>query len=159
MRHESAVAGRSCSSGRIGAATATVAPVTARDDLPKIDVSITTVKTGERARVVAVDGELDLYSAPQLSAELEALAADAAEVVLDLSAVSFVDSTALGAILLSARHLRDAGGRLALVAANDSTRKLLSLVGVDRVVPVYDTAEHALEHLVGSLVLRKLESE
>jgi anti-sigma B factor antagonist len=109
--------------------------------------------------VVTVSGELDLYSAPQLSAELEAHAASASEVVLDLAGVSFMDSTALGAVLAAARRIRDAGGRLSLVAPVAETRKLLELVGVDRVLPVYETADGALEHLVGSVVLRKLAAE
>jgi len=130
-----------------------------REELPKIDVSVTKVRTGDRAYLVSVDGELDLYSAPQLQAELEALAPDATDVVLDLTEVGFIDSTALGTTLASGGRLRDAGGRLALVAATPATRKLLGVVGVDRVVPVYDTSDAALEHLVGSVVLRKLEQD
>jgi anti-sigma B factor antagonist len=130
-----------------------------REELPKIDVSVTAVRTGDRAYLVAVDGELDLYSAPQLQAELDALAPDATDVVLDLTEVGFIDSTALGTILASGRRLRDAGGRLALVAATPATRKLLGVVGVDRVLPVYDSSDSALEHLVGSVVLRKLEQD
>ena len=128
-------------------------------ETPQIETTIATMKAGDSAYVVTVDGELDLYSTPRLTAELGALTADAPEVVLDLTAVTFMDSTALGAILASARLLRAAGGRLSLVASGASTRKLLALVGVDRVLAVYETAERALEHLVGSVVLRKLEAE
>ncbi|MGZ4353527.1 MAG: STAS domain-containing protein [Gaiellaceae bacterium] len=128
-------------------------------ETPQIETTIATMKAGDSAYVVTVGGELDLYSSPRLAAELGALTADAAEVVLDLTAVTFMDSTALGAILASARLLRDAGGRLSLVASGASTRKLLALVGVDRVLPVYETAERALEHLVGAVVLRRLEAE
>lgn len=128
-------------------------------ETPQIETTLATMKAGDSAYVVTVGGELDLYSTPRLTAELGALAADAPEVVLDLTAVTFMDSTALGAILASARLLRDGGGRLSLVATGTSTRKLLALVGVDRVLPVYETAERALEHLVGSVVLRKLEAE
>ncbi len=127
------------------------------DDLTELELSITTLRTGDHAYTVSVEGELDLYSAPQLRAELEALAIEPAEVVLDLGGVTFVDSTALGAILASARILREAGGGLALAAADDGTRKLLALVGVDRVLPVYETSEQAVEHLVGSVLLRRLE--
>ena len=56
--------------------------------------------------------------------------------MLDLSGVTFLDSTALGAILIAARRLREEQGGLAIVTAEASTKKLLSLVGVDRVVPV-----------------------
>jgi anti-anti-sigma factor len=128
-------------------------------ETPQIETTVATMKAGESAYVVTVGGELDLYSTPRLTAELGAVTADAAEVVLDLTEVTFMDSTALGAILASARLLRDAGGRLSLVAADASTRRLLGLVGVDRVLPVYETAERALEHLVGSVVLRRLEAE
>jgi anti-anti-sigma factor len=126
-------------------------------DLPQLDAAITTLKAGANAYVVSVAGELDLYSTPQLVAELEALAPDGPELVLDLEGVSFIDSTGLGAILLNLRRLRAAGGDMAIVCANETTSKLLGLVGLDRVVPVFETSAPALEHLVGSVVLRKLQ--
>jgi anti-sigma B factor antagonist len=129
------------------------------EDLSDLDVSITTVKTGERAYVITVAGELDLYTTPRLVAELEAVAPDGPEVVLDLDGVTFIDSTGLGTILLGVRKLRDAGGGLAIVCANESTGKLLGMVGIDRVAPVFATTDRAFEHLVGSVVLRELESE
>jgi anti-sigma B factor antagonist len=129
------------------------------DDLPQLDAAITTTKVGENAYVVATRGELDLYSTPQLVAQLDAVVADGPEVVLDLTEVGFMDSTALGAILLAARRLRAAGGALSLVSASPATTKLIEMVGIDRVVPVHETAERALEHLVGSVVLRRLEQQ
>jgi anti-sigma B factor antagonist len=127
------------------------------EGLPQLDASVTTAKVGENAYVLALSGELDLYSTPLLVAELEALAPDGADVVLDLSEVSFIDSTALGAILLGGRRLHESGGGMALVSSNPTTTRLLTIVGIDRVVPVYETTERALEHLVGSVLLRKLE--
>jgi anti-sigma B factor antagonist len=131
--------------------------VGAPEELPQLDAAITTVKAGDRAYVVTVAGELDLYTTPRLVAELDAVAPDGPEVVLDLDAVTFIDSTGLGAILLCVRRLREADGGMALVCGQASTKKLLTMVGVDRVVPVFETSDRALEHLVGSVVLRKLE--
>jgi anti-anti-sigma factor len=128
------------------------------EDLPQLDATVTTTKVGEDAYILALQGEFDLYSTPRLVAELEALAPDGAEVVLDLTDVTFIDSTALGSILLGARKLREAGGGIALVSPAAATTKLLTMVGIDRVVPVYETNERALEYLVGSVVLRKLEN-
>jgi anti-anti-sigma factor len=113
-------------------------------DLPQVDPCFTTRTTADGRHVIAVAGELDLYTTPQLVAELEALTTAGPEIVLDLNEVSFVDSTALGAILLASRRLRQAGGELALACANPSTMKLLTMVGVDRVVRVYETADAAL---------------
>jgi anti-sigma B factor antagonist len=126
-------------------------------DLPQLDATVTTTKVGENAYVLALQGEHDLYSTPRLVAELEALAPDGPEVVLDLTDVTFIDSTALGSILVGARKLRQAEGGIAIVSPGATTTKLLSMVGIDRVVPVFDTNERALEYLVGSVVLRKLQ--
>jgi anti-sigma B factor antagonist len=111
-----------------------------RGELPQVDAAISTVQAGADAYVVSVSGELDLYSTPPLVAELEALAPAAPGVVLDLDAVSFIDSTGLGAILLSIRRLREAGGNMVIVCSNESTRRLLTLVGLDRVAPIFDTS-------------------
>ena len=118
---------------------------------------VSTHAVGESAYVVSVEGDLDLYSSPLLLAELEALVSDAPDVVLDLSGSGFVDSTALGVIVGAGRRLREAGGRLALVCPVAEVRSTVELVGVDRVVPVYDDVERALEHLVGAAILRKLD--
>jgi anti-sigma B factor antagonist len=131
--------------------------VSTAGESPQLDASVTTAKLGDNAYTLTLKGELDLYSTPLLVAELEALTPDGPDVVLDLAAVTFLDSTALGAILLGVRRLRQAGGDMALVSSNPETTRLLSIVGVDRVVPVYETAERALEQLVGSAVPRKPE--
>ena len=127
------------------------------EELPELDASVSTTKVGENAYVLALSGELDLYSTPRLVAELEALAPDGADVVLDLTEVTFIDSTALGAILIGARRLTQAGGGLVLAGPTPATTRLLGVVGIDRVVPLFETSERALEHLVGSVLLRKLE--
>jgi anti-sigma B factor antagonist len=129
----------------------------ANSELPRVDAAITRVSAGDNAFVISVEGELDLYSTPQLTAELEALVPDGPHVVLDLTAVSFLDSTAIGSILGASRRLRESGGDLAVVCPGEPTRRLLTLVGVDRVVPLYESTDRALEHLVGTVVLRKLE--
>lgn len=126
-------------------------------DLPQVDPCFTTRTTADGRHVIAVAGELDLYTTPQLVAELEALTTAGPEIVLDLNEVSFVDSTALGAILLGGRRLQASGGGMGLVSSNPTTTRLLTIVGIDRVVPIYETTERALEHLVGSVLLRKLE--
>jgi anti-sigma B factor antagonist len=113
-------------------------------ELPQVDTTVATEKVGD-AYVIAVAGELDLYSTPLLVAELDPLIAEGPEVVLDLTGVSFVDSTALGAMLLGARRLKQMNGRLALVTPDPSTTKLLTMVGVDRVVPIFATTDAALQ--------------
>jgi anti-sigma B factor antagonist len=62
--------------------------------------------------LLVISGELDLASAPQLAATLDDLAAAGSVVQLDLSGVSFIDSTGLGAVVRAARAARTNGWRL-----------------------------------------------
>ena len=66
-----------------------------------------TRSTDDPGVVLALAGELDVFSAPELAEQLDALAADACpRVLLDLSRLSFVDSSGVS-VLVKARHEAD----------------------------------------------------
>ena len=89
--------------------------------------------------VLSVTGELDMHCSPALQERLETLATgDAPKVALDLSAVPFMDSSSLGMLVANLKRLRERGGELALVGVTGSPQKVLSITGVDRVIPVYN---------------------
>jgi anti-sigma B factor antagonist len=79
--------------------------------------------------VVAVSGELDGHSAPQLEAVLADLDAGT-ELRIDVRGVDFVDSTGLRTLLLAQQRCEDAGGRLVLVGPSSALRRLLELTGL-----------------------------
>jgi anti-sigma B factor antagonist len=96
------------------------------------------------ALVVALAGELDLYNAPAVrKALLEAAARRPRRLVVDLGEVTFLDSTALGALVEARRALgnRDA---FALAAPGLEARRALEVSGLDRHFSVHDTVESAL---------------
>jgi anti-anti-sigma factor len=94
------------------------------------DLMLATDRRGNRA-VVTVQGELDAYSAPSLEEEAARLLADdVSDLVLDLSATMFLDSSGLRAILTAQRRLADSGGRLALRAPSEPVRRLLDITGL-----------------------------
>ncbi|MEA2246346.1 MAG: anti-sigma factor antagonist [Solirubrobacteraceae bacterium] len=82
--------------------------------------------------VIAPVGELDLHTVRALTPQLdEAVAADYPQVILDLSAVTLVDSTALGAIMQAEHRFRGQGRTLSVVAPNGSAAAvLLELTGL-----------------------------
>jgi anti-sigma B factor antagonist len=89
--------------------------------------------------VLSVAGELDMHTSPALQERLEALSlGDAPKVAVDLSAVPFMDSSSLGMLVANLKRLRERGGELALVGVAGSPQKVLSITGIDRVIPVYD---------------------
>lgn len=95
--------------------------------------------------VVAVRGEIDVATAPALRDHLVAHEAAATPVVvIDLTAVSFVDSTALGVLVGSYRRLRDGGGSLRLVVAEPRILKVFEITDLIRVIPIFGTVDEAL---------------
>jgi anti-anti-sigma factor len=97
--------------------------------------------------IIAPEGELDLHAARALGPELnEAAGADYDHLILDLSSVSLVDSTALGAILQAQHRFDRQGRRLSLVVPNGSAAAvLLDLSGLRGRFSVYSSRDAARE--------------
>ena len=95
--------------------------------------------------VIAVQGEIDVATAPQLRERLLMLAdRDHTVVVVDLRDVSFVDSTALGVLVSGAKRLRNKGGDLRLVVTEPHIAKVLAITGLTEVFRVCTTTDEAV---------------
>lgn len=110
-----------------------------------MDLHLASSKEGD-ATVVAVRGELDALSAPQLDAQLaQAMAEQPAYVAVDLTDVSFIDSTGLGVIIKSLRHMREHGGDLGVVVASPRVAKVFAVTGMDQVMASAETLPALLQ--------------
>ena len=97
------------------------------------------------ARIVRLGGELDLYNAQSVrQALLDACANGPNRVVVDLSEVEFIDSTALG-ILIEARTGLANRSAFILAAPRVVTRRALEIAGLDRYFTVHETVPDALK--------------
>ncbi|MCY1138295.1 STAS domain-containing protein [Actinoplanes sp. Pm04-4] len=105
---------------------------------------LVSARPGRGCTVVGVRGDLDMATSPRLQNSLQELI-DAGDrrVVVDLAGVGFMDSSALGALVVTYKALREAGGRLALAAAGPGVRYVLSITSVDQVIELYDSVEAA----------------
>jgi anti-sigma B factor antagonist len=97
------------------------------------------VRTEAPWTVLDVAGELDLSTAPQLRKQVILMADEGARrVALDFTRVDFIDSSGLGAIVASLKHLRELGGELALIAPEGSSlSKLVALTGLGGSFSIY----------------------
>lgn len=96
------------------------------------------------AVVVRLAGELDLSNAPTVREALAgALGRGSPRLVVDLSDVTFIDSTALG-VLVEARRKLPNRDDFALAAPGLEARRALEVSGLDRVFAVHETVEDAL---------------
>jgi anti-sigma B factor antagonist len=106
---------------------------------------IKTEQPSERSFVIALSGEVDLYTAPQLKQELIRVIETGTEnVVVDLSGTTFIDSTTLGVLVSGLKRLRPRGGQLLLVITDRNIAKLFEITGLDRVFPIHGTVADAL---------------
>lgn len=84
-------------------------------------------------------GEIDLYTAPTLQAELmAALGASPASLIVDMSGVEFCDSTGINVLLAAHRHARERGGELQLARPGTATRRVLQVTGLESVFTVIE---------------------
>jgi anti-sigma B factor antagonist len=98
------------------------------------------------AVVLAVSGEVDMLSAPQLAEAINtALAAKPAALIVDLSKVEFLASAGMS-VLVSAQA-DSAPTRFAVVAHGAATSRPIKLMGIDRVFPLYSTLDSALSNV------------
>lgn len=82
-------------------------------------------------------GDLDLETAPLLLAEVERrLAAGESDVVIDLTGLTFVDSTGLGTLVGCWRRAQKAGATLALANPNPDVWMTLEITGLNKVLPL-----------------------
>jgi anti-anti-sigma factor len=97
--------------------------------------------------VVSVQGELDVTSSQRFDDCLSEAAADSDQVILDMSEVDFMDTTALAVIVAHWRRAADEGGRFLLAGARYRYTKALWITGLADRLPMYDTVEDALAAL------------
>jgi anti-sigma B factor antagonist len=96
------------------------------------------------ACVVRLGGELDLYNANEVRQALKTAFADSpSRVVVDLSEVEFLDSTALG-VLIEARTMLENRRAFILASPGLETRRALKISGLDRHFSVHDSVPEAL---------------
>ena len=101
--------------------------------------------------IVKAEGEVDAFVAPDLeSAFGEAAGSTAGAVVVDLERVSFLDSTALGAIVRAVRELGEVGTAARVVLPRGSARRIFEITTLDRVLPSAASTSAALEDLDAS---------
>jgi anti-anti-sigma factor len=97
--------------------------------------SIDTIYYDEAPRL-AVSGELDMATAPQLAAAIASDERQGAPPVLDLSRLAFMDVAGMRVLLDAARRAKRSGGALVVFNPQPSIRRLFALTAVDRTLQI-----------------------
>jgi anti-sigma B factor antagonist len=111
----------------------------------KLDASEVRYYASGEVAVIQAPASFDVYSAPVVRDLTIRLQRDgAAGIVIDLSAVAFMDATSLGVILGAQLRLRRAGRWLAVAAASHPAARMLRITGLTRRVPVHPAVADAI---------------
>ena len=104
---------------------------------------------GAEVPVVTVQGEIDLHTCPHLRDTLEGLTdAGAADIVVDMAGVEFIDTAGLGVLVGAVKMAREnGGGGLCLVQVAPSVRRALEITSLIRIFRLHHSVEVALAEI------------
>ena len=98
--------------------------------------------------VVVATGEIDLCTSPRLRDTLAGATDSADRVVVDMTAVTFLDSTGIGVLMGALRqHHHRQRGTLCLVGPSGTVRRVLEITHLTKVFPIYPSVEEAVRAL------------
>lgn len=98
----------------------------------------------DQTSVIELAGEVDVYTAPDLKGQIiNLLDNNITKVIVDLTDVDYLDSTALGVLIGGLKRLREREGSLDLVCPNPRIRRIFEITGLDKIFDIHQTPEEA----------------
>jgi anti-anti-sigma factor len=113
----------------------------------KIDKSL-----HEDYAVLTLKGEFDTFYCPILMEEVDSLVERGVHnIILNMRLVKFINSTALGAIIRAHKRCKAEGGELVVDRPSSFVRDIVGKLGIDQVVPMFDSEDEATKHIIKAL--------
>jgi anti-sigma B factor antagonist len=111
-----------------------------------IEFGIEDRRVAADTHVVAVTGEIDLFTAPEFKARMGQPIEDGVDrVIVDLSGTTFIDSSSLGVLIGAHRRLKQRNGSLVVVCDNETIVKTFKITGLDGVFTLVPSLDDALD--------------
>ena len=121
------------------------------DDGPAVETpvfSVTVSHAGNGRAVVAVSGELDVATAPQLVEAVAVLVPPATTgIAIDLSALTFIDSSGINALRAAVRTAESRGVGAIVASPSERVLRVFELVRIAEIIPLERSLEAAFERL------------
>lgn len=109
-----------------------------------MDLSLQTREVENRT-IVAVGGEIDVYTAPKLRDKITELVGDGKHhLVIDMEGVDFLDSTGLGVLVGGLKKVRAHDGSMELICSQDRLLKIFRITGLAKVFTIHESESAAL---------------
>ena len=113
-----------------------------------MNLRVETRNVREGVAVVALGGEVDVYTSPRVKQEiLELLNGGTSKMVVDLTGVDYLDSTGLGVLIGGLKRARERDGDLKLICDNLRILRIFEITGLTKIFDIYRSETEALEKL------------
>ncbi len=132
----------------------TAKSVTRRNEWQVMSVNLElTTKREHQFLIAALTGELDHHSAEAVRGklDLELEIHPGTHLILDLSGLTFMDSSGLGVILGRYRKIKSLGGEMAIVNIPHAIEKVVQISGLHKIMHFYRSKSEALREMKGGL--------
>jgi anti-sigma B factor antagonist len=99
----------------------------------------------QRANVLPLDGEIDLHVSPEVAESLRSMIAEKPRhLVVDLTKVTYLDSSGLAVLIEGMQNVQKYGGRFGLAGVQDEVKHVFDIARLDQVFEIYPDVETAL---------------
>lgn len=113
-----------------------------------MNLKMNTRAINDRTSIIGLEGEVDVYTAPQLKQQIiDLLDNGVNHIIVNLTQVDYLDSTALGVLIGGLKRLRERDGALDLICPNPRIRRIFEITGLDKIFDMYTTEDEALERV------------
>ena len=109
-----------------------------------MNIKTNTKALGELAKLIEVQGELDVYTSPKLKEAIADVVDNAkTNLVIDLNNVRYIDSTGLGVLIGTLKKIRENGSQMMLVCNVSQILSVFSITGLSKILTICDTVSAA----------------
>lgn len=108
-----------------------------------MNLEVKEISTSEKDITLKVEGEIDVFTAPQLREKLMPLCQHGSRIHLDLSKVNYIDSTGLGVLVGAYKAQRASNGRLILTGMNDRIMRLFRITNLHEIIEIEEKNQEA----------------
>lgn len=113
-----------------------------------MNLRVETRNPREGVAVIALSGEVDVYTSPRVKQEIvDLLNGGTTKLVVDLSGVEYLDSTGLGVLIGGLKRARERDGDLKLLCDNPRILRIFEITGLTKIFDIHRTEAEALEKL------------
>ena len=102
-------------------------------------------KQEQESNVLPLDGEIDLHVSPEVAASLRTMIENKPKhVVIDLTKVTYLDSSGLAVLIEGMQNVQEYGGKFAVAGLQESVKHIFDIARLDQVFRIFPTVDEAL---------------